>query len=384
VAPARVLGANDRIRVGLIGAGDRGTELVHHLRACGNAEITAVADIYAKRRDTAAALLPEANVVSDFHLLLEDPSLDAVVIATPPHLHAEQFCAALDAGKHVYVEKTLANSVEQAKQMRDAFQRDGGTHVVQVGHQACSSGHLADVRQFLLQPARMGRVSALAMRNFRNTPHGKAQWARPALMTKDLSARNVEWTSFEKDPANSFDAHRFIHWRYFWEYAGGGVTENMSQQLAFWYRALQLRIPSSASMTGGNFLWKDGRETPDTMSVALTQPEEMLVHWSSGLGNNQLGVSEDLLGSAGTILRANQIRYAPQKMNRRDAAEIVGRAASTPNSHMQNFLDAIRMNREPNCPFELGFRVSVACHMAVESYRQQRTVRWDAAREEIV
>ena len=94
-----------------------------------------------------------------------------------------------------------------------------------------------------------------------------------------------------------FDAHRFIHWRYFWDYSGGNVSESMSQQLAFWYRALPLQIPSSATMSGGIYLWNDGREMPDTMEVTLDQPEQMQVSWSSGFGNNQLGVSEDLLGS---------------------------------------------------------------------------------------
>lgn len=383
VVPARVLGANERIRVGIIGAGDRGTELIHQLSTCGNAEVGGVADIYSRRREKASAIARSAGIAADFRFLLDDSSIDAVIIATPPHAHAEQFCAALEAGKHVYVEKTLANSVQQAKRMRDAAHHDAGEHVIQVGHQACSGGHMNDVRQFLSRTERMGRISALAMRHYRNMPHGKAQWARPALMTHDLTPNNVDYAAFANS-ADTFDAHRFIHWRYFWEYSGGGVAEYMSQQLAFWYHALQLEIPASAAMTGGNFLWDDGRETPDTMDVALTQPEGMLVSWSSGFGNNQLGISEDLLGSAGTILRSSQVRYVPQKINRPDGVEIPGRSANAPHGHMQNFLDSIRLGREPNCPFDLGYRVSIACQMAVESYRQQRTVRWDTAREEIV
>jgi hypothetical protein len=131
-------------------------------------------------------------------------------------------------------------------------------------------------------------------------------------------------------------------------------------------------------------LWNDGRETPDTMDVALDQPEQMLVSWSSGFGNNQLGVTEDLLGSAGTISRGNQVRCIPQKVNRPDDPEVAGRSTHVPHVHMQNFLDSIRSGAEPNCPFEVGFRVSIACRMAVESYRQGRTVRWDPRTEEIV
>src|SRR5712691_875327 len=383
--PAQVLGANDRIRVGLIGAGDRGLELLNQIRACSNAEVVALADIYTKRLEKAANFAPSAATFLDYRHLLDDRSIDAVVIATPPHLHAEHFCASLDAAKHVYLEKTLANTVEHAKRMRTAYRKDGSKHMVQIGHQSCSFGQMADVSRFLAQPARIGKNTAVVMRNYRNTPRGKPQWARPALLTADVNPQNLAWSAFAGDTtAREFDANRFIHWRYFWDYSGGGVSENMSQQLAFWYKALKLRIPNSATMSGGVYLWNDGRETPDTMDVALDQPEQMLVSWSSGFGNNQLGVTEDLLGSGGTISRGNQVRYIPQKVNRPDDPEVVGRATHLPQVHMQNFFDSIRAGAEPNCPFDVGFRVSIACRMAVESYRQGRTVRWDPRMEEIV
>jgi len=383
--PAQVLGANDRIRVGLIGAGDRGLELLNQIRACSNAEVVALADIYTQRREKAASFAPSAAMFTDYRRLLDDRSIDAVVIGTPPHLHAEHFCASLDAAKHVYLEKTLANTVEHAKRMRAAYRKDSGKHIVQVGHQSCSFGQMADVSRFLAQPERIGKITAVVMRNYRNTPRGKPQWARPALLTADVNPQNLAWSAFAGDTAaREFDANRFIHWRYFWDYSGGGVSENMSQQLAFWYKALKLRIPSSATMSGGVYLWNDGRETPDTMDVALDQPEQMLVSWSSGFGNNQLGVTEDLLGSGGTISRGNQVRYIPQKVNRPDDPEIVGRATHLPQVHLQNFLDSVRAGAEPNCPFDVGFRVSIACRMAVESYRQGRTVRWDPRTEEIV
>jgi len=380
--PARALGASDRLRVGIIGVGDRGLELLNQIRVCDNAEVVAFADVYTKRLEKAASFAPNAATFADYRRVLDDSSIDAIVIATPPHLHAEQFSAALDAGKHVYQEKTLANTLDQAKSMRAAVARDRGKHVVQVGHQACSFGHLADVDQFLTPADRMGQISALVMRNYRNTPRGKAQWARPALLTREVNPQNIAWNAFAGD--TEFDANRFIHWRYFWDYSGGNVSENMSQQLAFWYKALHLQIPHSATMSGGIYLWNDGREVPDTMDVTLDQPEQMLVSWSSGFGNNQLGVTEDLLGSHGTISRGNHVRYAPQKVNRPDDSERMGRAGHVPHAHMENFFDAIRTNREPNCPFEVGYRVTVACLMAVESYRAGRTVRWDAETEEIV
>jgi predicted dehydrogenase len=390
--PAEALGASDRIRIGVIGAGDRGMELVAQIRACPNAEIAAFADVFCRRLERAQGAIPSAALYSDYRRLLDDSSIDAVAIATPPHLHAAQFIASLDAGKHVYQERTMAFSLDHAKKMRAAYQRYGSKRTVQIGHQACSTGQMADARQFLSDPARMGTITAITMQMHRNTPGAKPQWSRTALLTADVNAQNVAWEDFWGEAfvgdagPRPFDANRFIHWRYFWETSGGNVFEGMSQQLSFWYKALSLKIPQTASMKGGIYLWKDGREVPDTMSVTLQQPEEILINWVSGAGNNQLGASEDVLGTHGTISRASQIRYIAQKINRPSAnvSEMTGRSTHTPHAHMENFLDCIRSGEEPNCSFDLGFRVSVACRMAVDSHRTGRTLRWDPEREEIV
>ena len=118
----------------------------------------------------------------------------------------------------------------------------------------------------------------------------------------------------------------------------------MCHQLSFWYKALDLKIPSKVTMTGGIYLWKDGREVPDTMNVALEHPEEILFSWDSGFGNSALGATEDILGTDGTISKGAQIRYRPQKINRPDGTEIVATTAS-PLAHMQNFFDSVRKGR---------------------------------------
>ena len=152
----------------------------------------------------------------------------------------------------------------------------------------------------------------------------------------------------------------------------------MCHQVAFWYKVLNLQVPKSVMASGGVYLWKDGREVPDTMSVSMVQPEELLLTWDSGFGNNALGSTEDILGTDGTITRGQQIRYAPQKVNRPDGTELVGQTKSVPAGHMVEFLRFDSRDRTPNCPFELGYRVSIACRMAVDSYRQGRPVTWDA------
>jgi predicted dehydrogenase len=381
LAASNVLGANDRIRLGIIGPGARGSEILREALACENVECAGAADIYTKRLEDVKKIAPAAKTYLDYRRLLEDRSIDAVLIATPQHQHSEHFVASLDAGKHVYQEKTMAFTVEHARKMRAAWQR-AGKRTVQIGHQGLSSGQIPDAASFL-KPELMGKITGIHAHMYRNTPHGKPQWARPVY--PDMTAENIVWKSFLGEaPARDFDADRYINWRYFWDYSGGNVYENMCHQLAFWYKALGLKIPKAATMTGGIYLWKDGREVPDTMSVSMEHAEEILFSWDSGFGNDQLKVSEDALGENGTISRSQQIRYTPQKVNRPDGNEMMGATRSLPRAHMQNFLDCIRSGQEPNCPFELGFRVSIACRMAVESYRQQRTMRWDAAREEIV
>jgi predicted dehydrogenase len=158
----------------------------------------------------------------------------------------------------------------------------------------------------------------------------------------------------------------------------------MCHQIAFWYKVTGLTIPHSVAMTGGIYLWKDGREVPDTMHVSMEHSEEILFSWDSGFGNNQPGVTEEVLGTDGTIVKGQQIRYLPQKVNRPEGSEMLGQSVTQPRAHMQNFLDAIRTGKETNCPFDVGYRVSIACRMAVVSYWSGRTVRWDPAIEEIV
>lgn len=378
------LGANDRIRLGIIGFGARGKEIVHSAMQCPNTEFVGFADVFTERLKEATAVAPQAKTYLDYRRLLDDRSLDAVLIATPQHLHREHFVASLQAGKHVYQEKTLAFTVADAKKMREAHQR-APKLVVQVGHQWCSSSDMVQSLD-LLKTEQMGKITQIVMHMFRNSPSDHPQWSRP--VTPNMTAENIIWSSFLGDaPKRPFDANRYENWRFFWDYSGGNVYENMCHQLAFWYKALNLAIPATANMSGGIYLWKDGREVPDTMTVALEQPEQMQISWASSFGNDQLGFTEHVLGADGTIARVKGATYIPQKVT--NPAGRPKTSASTPAinmqvAHMANFLDGIRMGAKLSCPFETGYRVAIACRMAVESYRQRRPVRWNTTTEALI
>jgi predicted dehydrogenase len=266
--------------------------------------------------------------------------------------------------------------------MRAAYEPVKAKQVVQVGHQSCSSGNVVDAKHFL-EGDRLGKITAVDATMYRNTPHGKPQWSR--AVRPGMNSENIVWNKFlGETPKIAFDANRYLNWRFFWDYSGGNVYENMCHQVAFWYKVLELKIPQAVTMTGGLYLWKDGREVPDTMNVSMTQPEEMLFSWISGFGNASLGITEQVLGTDGTILRGPRIRFLPEKVNAPNGAALTGETPTPGSAHMKNFMEAIRTDKEVNCPFDLGFRVSIACRMAVESYRQARTMHWDAVREEIV
>ena len=385
LAASNVLGANDRVRIGIIGPGARGSEILRDAVTIPGVECVGAADVYTRRLEEVKSIAPDTKTYLDYRYLLDDKNVDAVLIATPQHLHCEHFTAALDAGKHVYQEKTMAFTVDHAKKMRAAYKRAGSGRAVQIGHQWTSQGGMTDAIAFL-QPELMGKITSIDGHMYRNTAHGKPQWSRPVY--PDMTPEHIVWKSFLGEaPKVDFDANRYINWRFFWDYSGGNVYENMCHQLSFWYKALGLTIPSRITMTGGIYLWKDGREVPDTMNVSMEHDkEELLFNWTSGFGNDALGVSESVLGDNGSIFHTQQsIKYTPQKVNRKDGNEMLGATRSDRAAHMQNFIDCVRdPSRQPNCPFDLGFRISIACRMAVESYRQHRTVSWNAAKEEIV
>jgi len=378
----RVLGANDRIRIGLIGGGDRGQEIFKAALRCPQVEGVAVADVYTRRLDEVKQFVPNIHAYRDFRRLLEDKTIDAVLIATPQHQHALNFVPAIQAGKDVYQEKTMAFNPDHAARMKKAL--EGTKRIVQVGIQSTSGPQVEAVRRYL-NPAHVGVISAIHTHHYRNEPYGG--WKRP--IPPDCDSQHVDWREFQGEASSRpWDPNRYVNWRFFWDYDGGNVFENMVHQVGFWYKVLNLQVPQAATMTGGNYLCPD-MQPPDTMDVSMLQPEKILFTWNSMFGNRHYGEGDDLLlGNKGTIHRDEdqRVSYLPEGGKKAEATHPTSPTSDSrlTDLHMQNFFDCVRGRREPNCPFEIGFRSAIACQMAVASYRQGRTVHWAAERTTIV
>lgn len=388
--PRRILGANDRVRVGLIGAGGRGQEILKAAMRCADTEAVAVADVYTRRLDETKQFAPGIKTYTDFRRLLDDRSIDAVLIATPQHQHALQFVPALQAGKDIYQEKTMAFNPAHARRMRRALQ--GSDRVVQIGIQSLSGPAVAPSLEHT-RPERIGTITAIHTHHYRNAPYGG--WKRD--IPADCDLQHVDWKEFEGEASpHPFDPNRYMNWRFFWDYSGGNVFENMVHQVGFWYKLLDLHIPRAVTMSGGNYS-SPGMEVPDTMDVSMDQPENILFTWNSGFGNRFYGEGDDLvLGNKGTVLRNNEteeVRFVPEGSAREvenkagklsDKAPDLVDASGETDVHIQDFINCVRSRKQPVCSFEIGFRSAIACQMAITSYRQGRTVRWDAQHEDIV
>ena len=383
--------------MGLIGAGDRGQEDLKSALRQPNVECVAVADVYSRRRDEVKSFVPNVVAYDDPMRLLERNDIDAVINATPQHLHAKYFLATLAAGKDLYSEKTLAWCIPEAKQCHDAAK--ASQQVVQIGMQDESAGELADAKKWI-QDGLPGKITMVESWISRNTRHGHGQWVRP--VPGDCNPDHVNWDLFLSGrPKLPFDGYKFINWRLFWEFSGGNITENMVHQIGWIITAMDLQLPAAATMVGGVYSEKDGRQVPDTFNVALEYPNDLLVVWQSTFSNRHFGMGEHFLGSNGTIEhvsgsnamltgqhktddpRSNEenalgpIHFYPEKINNPHGVVLEGKNPGE--NHMGNWMSCIRSRKQPNGTVEIGYLAAVACHMSNLAYKQKRRVTLEEA-----
>lgn len=385
-SPLRAMVPSDRIRYGIIGVGDRGQQDLRDALGCPNTECVAVADAYSRRRDQARALVPNATFYDDPRKLLDRKDIDAVIIATPMFLHAKHMLMTLDAEKDVYCEKTMTWNIAEATECLK--RANASKQVVQIGTQHQSEGNHVDAVNWI-QQGLPGKIMMVEAWMSRNSKIGKPQWRRS--IPEDCNPEHVRYDLFLDDrPKEAFNAEHFINWRLYWEFSGGNVTENMVHQIAWIISALDLKEPVAASMMGGVYSEKDGRQVPDTFNVTLEYPNDLLVVWQSNFNNSHYGLGEHFLGQKGTIEHVagatdmvtgksqSGVKFIPEPMNNPDGKALVGESKGV--HHMQNWMDCIRTrSKQTNAPVELGYLSAVAGHMANLSYRMKKRMTWEEA-----
>ena len=380
------VGANDRVRIAMIGVGSRGQELLKQIVAVPRTEVVAIADVYTRRLEEAKQIAPGIQTFDDHRRVLDMNDIDGVIVATPLHIHARHFLDTLAAGKDLYAEKTMTWSIPEAEKCLEAARKSD--RVIQIGLQHESGGPFIDAKKWI-SAGMLGKVNQVESWMSRNTAHGQGQWVRQPA--GDCTAQNVKWDAFLNGrPDKGFDAYKFMNWRLFWMFSGGNITENMIHQIAWIMSALDLPLPSAAYMSGGIFSEKDGREVPDTIAVTLDFPDEVVVTWQSTFSNRRYGLGQRILGSDGTVeyiagatdmVRGEseeQVHYYPEKINRPNGSEIAGNSPTI--NHMANWVECMRSRKTPNAPVQLGYGSAVAAHMANLSYRQQRRITLEEAK----
>lgn len=380
-APARTFSPNDRIGIGLIGAGSRGRYHFGDLSKLKpeNIAITAVCDVHrpaleALAERSGAAFGGPVRKTTDYRELLAWKEVDAVIIASPDFTHAEILAEAVRAGKDVYCEKPMATVFADAKRAFHSVKQS--SQVVQIGTQRRSEPGLMGAAR-LMQQGVLGRVTRVDMEvNFH-----QARWRRDY---SDLRADDVDWPRFLFGRAERpFEARRLREWQLFRDYTNGlpGLWMSHYIDLVPWF--LGTPYPRSAVASGGVFLWKDGRETEDVFQALLEYPNDCLVRWAMSL-TNAAPVRNAWYGTRG-MLDCEQLKVSGEGSSDKD--KIQAESAVEPvetDTHMQNFLRSVRSRKTPRASIQDGFSHAVAGIMAAEAMRTGRRVTFDADRLEIV
>lgn len=399
LAPASVLGANDRINMGVIGVGGMGTGHVGSLVKRGeedNVRVLAVCDVYQKRI-TRAKSICGGEGYSDYRALLDRPDIDAVLIATPDHWHAKMSIDALDAGKHVFVEKPMTHTVEQALELRNAVRKS--KKVLQVGPQGTGNDSFWKANQ-AIRDGRIGKVTwahGSYNRNARICLFNDHQKIDPAAGPDKSGEDHVDWDmwlghKWGLAPKIDWNPEHFFRFRKYWPYNGGVATDLLYHKLAPLLLAIagpNGEYPHRVNAGGGLYIEKDGRDIPDTFLMTADFPSEFSIFLASTL-TNDAGLADRIYGKHGTMELGGEPRlifngeFAPEfKAKNGDKTEATIPIAPRRDQE-GNFLDVIRGKGVLHCNAELGASTMVAIKLAVESFRQNKTMLWDAKEEKVV
>lgn len=394
LAPARVLGANDRIVAGFIGVGRQGQGNMRSFLKAENVVIAAVCDVYEPNLEKAAAIAgPGAAKIKDFRQVLDNKDINAVVISTPDHWHAYQAVAACQAGKDVYVEKPICVVVEEGRKMVEAARRY--ERVVQAGTQQRSGVHFEKAVE-LVRSGRLGKISVVRTWNFGNqSPEGignPPDSDPPPGLDWDLWLGPAPKRPFNPNRFGVNEGH-FSFFRWFWDYAGGMMTDWGIHLLDIVQWAMDVEAPQAVTACGGKLFLKDNRETPDTLQVTYEYPGWIAMYENRELNANPLlGKGYGILfhGTEGTLfVDRGGYELIPEKRGRGAAAVNRTEPVSEKNSnnhgaaHFANFAECVRSRKKPVCDIETGHRSTSTCLLGNVAYRSRQRLEWDAKAEKI-
>ena len=400
MAGAGARGANERIRFGVIGCGGMGTGHVGSLTSRAekdNVRVVAVSDVY-RRRITRAAGVCHGEGFADYRRLLDNRDIDAVLIATPDHWHGKIAEDALEAGKHVYCEKPMTHTTDQAVHLRNVARRHP-KQVLQVGPNATADDAFWKAHE-AIKAGRIGKVTwaqSSYNRNARVCLFNTHQTIDPTAGPDRSGEDYIDWDMWLGHrwglaPKIPWNPEHFFRFRKYWPYNGGVATDLLYHRLAPLLIAIagpNGAYPTHVNAAGGQYIEKGGRDIPDTFLLTIDYPQEFSIFLVSTL-TNDTPLPTRIYGKFGTLdlddltLRANgdmtdEFKAANDgktevKLTRSDRRDMEG-----------NFIDVIRSGRtgDLNCNVELGAATMVAIKMGVEAYRQRKTMAWNGTREKM-
>ena len=375
-AAARVAAANERIRCGVIGMGGRGWYLAGVFREIG-AEVAAVCDVYEPRREAGLKQAsPGARAFVDYRRLLEDKSLDAVVIATPDFWHARMAVDAVEAGKDIYLEKPMAHGIDEGFRIVEAVRRT--RRVAQVGTQRRSYDVYHEAKQ-VLDSGAAGEIRLVT-----------ANWLnhQRSLVPPDLKGK-LDWDLFLGDvaPKRPFDPVRFFNYLYFWDYAGGMLAGQGAHIVDGIHYMLGSRAPLAVTAAGGRPNLA-GAEITETASMTVEYPENYLLVFTVGYKAMRYNMFNDQMQQFhGSRARFDLGRESWALWPQSSAVEMkASRERRSPGTfegasrvHVQDFLDCVKSRQDPAGTVELGQSTNIVLSMAMESLRTGRRLKWNAA-----
>ncbi len=371
-AATRAIGANDRIRIGLIGSGDRGNHLINMANKNGGIEWVAVCDAWDQRRDkTAGRLGVPVKKYGDYRALLDHKDIDAVIVATWDHMHSRITVDALHAGKDVFVEKPMTSLPMQGVEVVEAARET--KKLVQVGMQQRSISHFVEAKQRFFDTGAIGTVNMV--RTVWNANGGYL--TKPPAGTEQKPA-GLDWdTCLGWLPKIPWDPKRYFNRFAYWDFSTGGQTGGLFVHMVdvvHWY--LGLTKARSGVALGGIYMYPDGRDTPDNIHSVIEYPDNLVVSFEATITDMIGKDSADIVfhGSKG---RLEIFRYGYKFTPAEKGAEMITAPGGAEEAHMGNFLDCVRTRKDPNADAVAGHYSALSCHLMNLAYKQGTRVYWD-------